>query len=775
MQKLRLLTWAQGFYVAGLALGLLFIIPSDWFPLQLAKIAFASVLLFIAAVLYVLDGGASALMRGRSIGAIALAAVLPVVYLLSYFFSIDKALGVAGNAADADTLLFVTLLFGAFVLALGLFRSAWSVRLLLRGVSCVIALAALLQYLIIVSSPSMLPAVFSDRSVNLIGKWNDLGLSTGFLLLFLLLAYEFGGLTRARAIVASVGMALCALLLALVNFPLAWILLLVFSIAIALWSFVSRRAADTGGSLMRVVPWMPLVVSAVALVLVLWGTVVNTGLTNVFPVSSLEVRPSYTSTVAIEKAAHGSSFGRFLLGTGPQTFGEEWLMHKPASVNASPFWSLDFTVGYSSLLTVLGSTGLLGVIGWLIPFFLVLLALVYILRSAHFTAHERLSAAYLGLGSIFLWSGLLLYVPSQILILAAFALGGSTVGFALSKRDNVERAHTHVTTALSWAAAVVLIVLLGWSTLGINRRFIAEAYTNQGLLALQQGNADNALSLAAKSQAIDKSGDNLRLSTDAGFAKLQQMAAAADPSSATQDQVQAFAVAAQQAIPLGQQAIAWDPQDYRSYISLGQIYDLLASLKVQGAYENAKAAYDAAASHNPTNPQIPLLLARLEAGQGNLQGVQTNLSQSLTLKQDYTDAILFVVQLDVAQKDMPNAIKAATAAVQSAPGVASIWFELGLLYYSAGDTTDAIAPLEQAVKLQSDYANAKYFLGLSYAAQNRSQDAIQQFLDLQKTNSDNQEVQLILSNLETGKQPFAGAQPPVTATPQNRTAAPISQ
>ena len=182
-----------------------------------------------------------------------------------------------------------------------------------------------------------------------------------------------------------------------------------------------------------------------------------------------------------------------------------------------------------------------------------------------------------------------------------------------------------------------------------------------------------------------------------------------------------------------------------------------------------------ASRRNPTNPEIPLLLARLEAAKGNLPGVQAALQQSLTLKPDYTDAILFVVQLDVAQKDIPNAIRAATAAVQSAPGVPSIWFELGLLYYSAGDTTDALVPLEQAVKIQSDYANAKYFLGLSYAAQNRVPDAIQQFVDLQASNPDNQEVKLILANLQAGRAPFTNAQPPVTNTPQDRTTAPISQ
>ena len=168
-------------------------------------------------------------------------------------------------------------------------------------------------------------------------------------------------------------------------------------------------------------------------------------------------------------------------------------------------------------------------------------------------------------------------------------------------------------------------------------------------------------------------------------------------------------------------------------------------------------------------------MARLAANNNDAQDTTTFLSQALTLKPNYTDAILLVVQLDVANKDIPSAIKAATAAAQTAPGVAPIWFELGLLYYSNGDAADAQKALQQAVAIQSDYANAQYFLGLSDYILGDVSDAIVQFKALNQSNPGNSEVQLIFGNLTSGKQPFAGATPPVTATPQDRTTAPISQ
>ena len=144
------------------------------------------------------------------------------------------------------------------------------------------------------------------------------------------------------------------------------------------------------------------------------------------------------------------------------------------------------------------------------------------------------------------------------------------------------------------------------------------------------------------------------------------------------------------------------------------------------------------------------------------------------MKPNYTDAILLVVQLEVANNDIPSAIQAATAAAQTAPGVAPIWFQLGLLYYSNGDTAKAILALEKALFITTEYANAKYFLGLSYYAQNRTEDATKQFEDLQKTNPDNSEVQLVINNMTAGREPFASSTPPLIP-PQGRTTAPIPE
>ena len=298
---------------------------------------------------------------------------------------------------------------------------------------------------------------------------------------------------------------------------------------------------------------------------------------------------------------------------------------------------------------------------------------------------------------------------------------------------------------------------------------VAEAYTGAGLYALAQGDVDGALMHASNAQKIESTANALRLQTDAGAQKLS--AIAQDTKAKPEDAQKQFTAMLQSTILAGQAAILASPTDYRSYFALGRVYDLLSSLKITGAYKNAQDVYNAAAVRNPTSPAIPLVIARLDASNNNAQGTQDNITKALTLKPDYTDAILFVVQINVANNDLNSAIKNTQIAVQTAPGVASIWFELGLLYYAGNASKDAIPPLEQALVLAPEYANAKYFLGLAYYAQGRQNDSLRLFEELAVSNPDNAEVKKIVENLKAGKKPLDGLEAPA----QNRKTAPVVQ
>lgn len=774
------MSWSRYAYLAGIVLALVLVIPTAWFPFQLAKLAVFSFVLAVAIILFVVGGGAREFFRAHGFWWALAIAVLPVSYLFSYLFSTDKSLAFVGVGIESDTIVFVTLASIAFLFSFVLFRTLRMVRLLMTVVFWALAAAIIFQTIVIIFG---LPFdIFADRSVNLIGKWNDLGLAAGLLAMFMLAQLEMGSMISWRKWAVGVCAALLVVLLGIINFSLVWGFLLAGSIVLGIIKFLNlRKASQAEGAqaltTVRRVPWFATAGVVLSTAFLLFGSFFNSGLTKIVPVSSLEVRPSFTSTLNVIGAARDGSLGRALIGTGPNTFGNSWIMDRPAEVNQSLFWNLDFNVGFSTFVTAFGTVGLLGVLAWLVPLALVLMGIVRVMRLSVLSREEKIAGTTIALGSLFLIASVLLYVPSASMILLAFVLSGATFGFLWRQGqpgtgdDSQAAAASGLRQVSSLGIMVALVVFSVVVAFAVDRRFFSEMNTQHAQYAVSQGDLEQGFALLSSAQAIDRDRNNTRLAVDAGNLKLQQIAA--DTQTPAADLQKQFADTLTATIDAGKAAVAAYPNDYQQSLSLARVYDFLTSLKIDGAYDSAKQYYTQAQTLSPNNPQIPLALARLEAAKGNVTDAQTDITRALTLKPNYTDAILFVVQLNVANNDIPNAIKAATAAAQTAPGVGPIWFELGLLYYAVGDTKDAIPALEQAITIVPDYANAKYFLGLSYYNEKRSAEAVAEFTDLAKSNPDSEEVKLILANMQANKPPFESAQPPVSTNPAKRETAPL--
>lgn len=776
----RLHTWSRGLYLAGIVLALVLVIPAAWFPFQLAKVAVFAVLLLCAAVLFVAGGGVREFLRSSGVRLTLAVLLLPVAYVISALASLDGSVAWSGYAVEWDTVIFASLAAVAFMLSSMFFRTQRSARLLYTTLFWAIAAAALFQCIAIIFGPSIPGGTFADRSVNLVGKWNDLGLLASILGLFILVELEMRRPSRIMRIGSIILGVLGIALLGFVNFSLAWALLLAGALFVGVFSFIKGRADEGEGhahhSLVSRVPWFAAATAVLSIVFMMWGPFFNTGLTSVFPVSSLEVRPSYQTTTQALTAVREGSFSRAVIGVGPNTFGEVWLAQKPAEVNQSAFWSLDFNVGYSTLATALGTVGFLGALAWILPFIFVLAAIIRLMRMSVLNREDRALGMALGFGSLLLLAAMAFYVPSQNLILLALIMAGAAFGF-LWRQGRPAHSPEEVPSRLVKIGALALGIVLVLGSLFMaaktSQRALAETYVGKAAIALQQNKVDDALALATKAVGVEATGDTLRMQVNAGGSKLVSLTQVTDgDQEALQKQ---FQDTLQTTVTAGQKAAQLNMADYRPFFLMGQVYDFLAGLNVTGAYDQASTTYQAAMARNPNNPAITLALARLAARQGDAVATEGYLRASLTQKPNYTDAILFLVQLNVANNDLNSAVQAAQAAVQSAPGVAPIWFQLGLLYYAGGDTKDAIPALEQALKIQGDYANAKYFLGLSYYAQNRQVEAAQLFADLARTNPDNQELKTIIANMQAGKPALDGIAPSATQDVTQRPAAPIQQ
>ncbi len=779
-----LLAPARIVYLTGLVVTLLVTSSVVWIPLPLLKLAVFCAFLLISAVLWILGGGMRDLLRtpGSRFGTLAILA-LPAVYALSWWYSADRSMAFIGVGNEVDTFLFVTLGAIAFLLGSGLFRTMRSVRQLLRAVGIAVCLAALFQYVSILAGGAVLPAVFGDKSVNVVGKWNDFGILMSLGVLFLLIELELGGRSGWRWYASMAGLVLLGLLLALVQFNVMWWIVLGAAVIIGIIKFFSHTAGageSPEGTHSRI-PWCAGAVVLVCAAFLIAGGAIAARLPGPLSIPSLEVRPALGTTLSIAQAAH-PGFMRTLLGSGPNTFLDEWIVNKPVSVNQTPFWSIDFDTGYSVWSTAFVSVGLVGTIAWLIPLVLVLLVGWRLRNVRRLPSSDRTAILSLVLAGVALWLYMALYADSQDILLAAFVLAGALWGVAGALRYGFSPAPTVTSTRRLFeggvvVAALVLIIATAWLTVDTGRQFLSYVYEQQASQALSSGNIITAAGLDDASQRTVLTGDNLRLGISIDLSEMQTLASASSTPATINAMRQQFQSALQAAILQGEKAIQIHPRDYQAYAALGSVYGFLVPLKVQGAYESGQAAYIAAMGLSPRNPTLPLLLARLEATEdlkGNLSSVESLLNQSLALKPDYTDALLFAEQLAASQNDLPTATRAAEAAVASSPQDPTLWFQLGLFLYTGQDYADATTALQHAVALQPGYANAMYFLGLSEYKTGNTSDAIKQFSSLALSNPGNTEVALILSNMQAGKDPFAGEQPP-QPPPQARTKAPIKQ
>lgn len=232
-----------------------------------------------------------------------------------------------------------------------------------------------------------------------------------------------------------------------------------------------------------------------------------------------------------------------------------------------------------------------------------------------------------------------------------------------------------------------------------------------------------------------------------------------------------------------------DGQNPTNWGNLGNVYLNLIPY-AQGSAKQAITAYDKAIEYHPHDPSLYLrkgrakfLLAQsLERQQSRLQNSEGKNSQrrleglreeknkalkeaedfakkALEKKQNYSTAHMFLANLYERQGKIEQAIPQLSNAVVLRPQNAGLYFQLGLLHYKNDDLEKAQGSFQQALSVNSDYANARYFLGLALARQEKRDEALSHFRRLKKNYPQNEEIVQIISNLEEEKPPLAEIAP----------------
>lgn len=763
---IRLTSIAQ--YILVVVFGLLpiFFIPSIVAPFGYSKVLFVIVGVFLAIILYSFALLRTGLVRIQFSWAPVLLWIIALVALVSAFLSGDLRDALIGETFEVHAALFVALLAltASAWMMLGTSRAAiMRLFMLLAGSTIVLSLFHIVR---LIFGPGILSfGLFGgDAALSPFGGWNDLAIFFGLAIMLALVALEQLRLTRLGQALFGLVVLAALVMLAVINFFAVWIVLGLVSLAVLVYGLTkdrfSRRMALGAPPAISVVSiCISLAVLIVSVVFVLGGAAVGNSMTRITGISYLEVRPSFGATAEIAKHAYESDA---LFGAGPNRFGDLWRRFKDPSISESVFWNTDFVAGFGYVPTFFATTGILGGLAWVAFFVLFVIAGLRMLLYS--TVGDNLWY-FIGttsfVGGLYIWGMSLIYVPGPALLLTAALCTGLAAAAAHALSGAAPRElDTYRDRRTGFVLVVVFLALIigSVSALYFTGRHYAGVYTfNASIPLIAEGAPIDEIE-AQTVNAYMFSNDDLyaRRLAEYQIARMQSLLGVPEP---TEEQRTQFNTALQSGINAAQVAVTGDDSDPRNHSVLGRVYATLVPARVEGAYEKAAESFNKAKDLDPHNPLHLLTLADLSAAAGRADEARTYANNAIALKKNYSDAIFFLSQLDIAAGNTEAAIAGTRAITVLEPQNPVRFFQLGVLLLSTNKPAEAVSALERAVALDGNYANARFYLALSYDAVGQKNKAREQLEAVLATNAGNELILNLLGRLDKGESLVQFAEP----------------
>lgn len=725
---------------------------------------------------------------------------LMFAYFLSSIFSDNKSISFLGGNLEVGTFGSVLIGFILMFLAVSVVNTKKRIFYFYSAMFISFFIIALFQTIRLFFGTNFLSlSYFTDIASNTIGKWNELGIYFGLIALLSVATLELKTLSRKMTIVLYFSSATSIFLLTVVNFIIVWYAVGISALLFVIYKVSFRRFKSDDRSsfnntpFLKKIPYLVLIIVIISTIFIIDGrrfringtannhyNLIGGLIANYFKISQIEIRPSFQGTFDIFKSVTKENP---VFGSGPNRFAKGWFLYKPKDINNTPFWNVSFDYGVGNIPTFIATTGLSGLVFWII--FLSLFVYlgfkyVFVKTKDEFSRYLIASSFVVGL---YLWIMNTVYTTGPVLFFMTFFFSGifitSLVNEKLLSVKIISRA-SNLRRKLFFISGIVLIIIFAIAGGYVYcQKFFSSVYFFKALdSANTKGDLISGEKYAIKSLSFSKADYQYRLLSDIYMARLNALVSQKNlsPDTLSEDLKTLFLNAVNNA----ESALNYDKTNYQNHILLGRIYESVMSLgevEDKTFYNSALKNYTEALKLNPKNPEIDLMLARLEVLNKNNQKAKDYLADAFRLKSDYTDAAFLLAQIEVLEGNIKNAIRLVETASTIMPNNPVVYFQLGILKYSdkEKDYKGAAEAFEKAVSLNDSYSNARYFLGLSYYNLGKTTDAINQFEIVQSFNLDNKEVALILKNLKEGRAPFANAVPPIDNKPEQRKKLPISE
>ena len=590
-----------------------------------------------------------------------------------------------------------------------------------------------------------------SAAFNTIGSVGSLGI---FIAAFLPLLTVLVILTEKWfRIIFSSAIALCAISIVLINYPIVWWLVLVSSILLIVFGVFKKDIID--------LRWLS--ISMFFLVLSLFFIILHP------PVSGaqrpVEVYLSQVSTLDISLKTLKQNP---IFGSGLGTFIFDFSKYKKTDFNNSQLWNVRFNKGVSEVLNTLATTGFLGFVALLAfmaitGFYGIKFIFMPDLKDKKNGGYIYILSGGILIAALSLFVAFFIYTASFYVYVFLFIMIASIVALTSENEEYQLSPSSLLTLGVTFVFTLFFIFGLGLLILD-GQRYLAEINYHKGISA---NTNDKIISSLEKAVSLNSSVDVYL--TDLSQAYLSQVSDTLNQKGLSDsDKSAKVQTLITNAINASSFATNINPNSVADWSIRGFVYQSLIG-SVPKSEDWAISSYEEAIKLDPANPYYPtqkgiVLLAKAygidkdnaDAKKQDLDNAKTQFDNAIKLKSDYASARFQLAMVYSAQGKTDQVMPALQEAKKYALSDVGLSFQIGLLYFQNKDYQNAQAELERTVSLNQNYSNALYFLGLTYSYEGQKDKAIASIKKVLDLNPDNAEIKIVLDNLNNNKDPLAG-------------------
>ncbi len=589
---------------------------------------------------------------------------------------------------------------------------------------------------------------FSTLTATPMGSWNNIGIFAILIFLLTALALVMLPLRRWHRVGLFKLGAIALFTLLMVNVTLLWMLLTVLTAGFLFYLYTDRGSAVAMSA--RVFVGLAALLSVGML---FFGSLVGTVVPASWQVAYMEVYPSLTSTTEIATKVFKQDP---LFGVGPNYFNTAWEQHKNPLIYQTEYWNASFDNGYSYLSTTVVELGILGVLAWVFILYMLLFLGVRVVQRPlpqDPTARFLLVASLVG--ALYLFSVLFLFNVAVSILLFFFIF----LGIFFSIEHTLERrAVTRFRIPERGLFRLGVFVLITAASLGTISGMVF--FTNHYLAVSASNKALATMSDPAEVERVLIESYNRFPDSEIAYTLSQleltrmREVLVAEP---TEDQILTFQNAAAKARDAILVAVAANPKEVTYQRTKAVLMIMLYRAGFTDVESDLNDVFVTLDTLSPQHPNHSLLQAEFFALKNDRDGLNEAIKAALVVRPNHFPAYSMAIEAALSNNDPDEAVSLMAALATWYSDNQYLLYEMGLTAMRIARPDEAIIFMREALRVDSEYADAKFVLALLMAEQGNTADALALLRSLVADNGENVRLTEAIAAIENG----------VTVTPES--------